>query len=101
MKRLIDKLCACWCILSSREYVIFTCNKFTSAKNSKCWVSIGIDEKLPNYNSKAGIPIPIRDGMKALFVLLVCNVSFYCFFRDMSDALAIIRTRPQCREAAP
>ena len=51
MKRLIDKLCACWCILSSREYVIFTCNKFTSAKNSKCWVSAGVDEKLPNYNT--------------------------------------------------
>ena len=46
------------------------------------------------------MPIPYRGGMKALFVLLVCNVSFYCFFRDMSDALAIIRTRPQCREAA-
>ena len=53
------------------------------------------------YISKAGMPIPYRGGMKALFVLLVCNVSFYCFLRDMSDALAIIRTRPQCREAAP
>lgn len=52
-------------------------------------------------DGKAGMPIPYRGGMKALFVLLVCNVSFYCFFRDMSDALAIIRTRPQCREAAP
>lgn len=31
MKRLIDKLCACWCILSSREYVIFTCNKLDKA----------------------------------------------------------------------
>ena len=51
--------------------------------------------------SKAGMPITYRGGMKALFVLLVCNVSFYCFFRDMSDALAIIRTRPQCRESAP
>ena len=55
----------------------------------------------PPYKSKAGMPIPYRGGMKALFVLLVCNVSFYCFFRDMSDALAIIITRPQCREAAP
>ena len=53
------------------------------------------------YESKAGMPIPYRGGMKALFIPLVCNVSFYCFFRDMSDALAIIRTRPQCREAAP
>ena len=52
-------------------------------------------------DGKAGMPTPYRGGMKALFVLLVCNVSFYCFFRDMSDALAIIRTRPQCREAAP
>ena len=57
--------------------------------------------KLDGYESKAGMPIPYRGGMKALFILLVCNVSFYCFFRDMSDALAIIRTRPQCREAAP
>ena len=56
---------------------------------------------MDDYISKAGMPIPYRGGMKALFVLLVCNVSFYCFFRDMSDALAIIRTRPQCREAAP
>ena len=59
------------------------------------------DDTLRDYESKAGMPIPYRGGMKALFVLLVCNVSFYCFFRDMSDALAIIRTRPQCREAAP
>ena len=58
-------------------------------------------DQVHDYDSKAGMPIPYRGGMKALFVLLVCNVSFYCFFRDMSDALAIIRTRPQCREAAP
>ena len=30
------------------------------------------------YRSKAGMPIPYRGGMKALFVLLVCNVSFLC-----------------------
>lgn len=63
---------------------------------------IKLAEKIAlNYESKAGMPIPYRGGMKALFILLVCNVSFYCFFRDMSDTLAIIRTRPQCREAAP
>ena len=60
-----------------------------------------LEEDIKLRDGKAGMPIPYRGGMKALFVLLVCNVSFYCFFRDMSDALAIIRTRPQCREAAP
>ena len=50
MVRLIDKICAIWCIIVSKEYVIFTCNKFTKAKNSKCWASMGIWNKSNYYN---------------------------------------------------
>ena len=50
MLRLINKIGAIWCIITSREYMAFTCNKFDNAKNSKCWVSMGVDEKHPNSN---------------------------------------------------
>ena len=49
-------------------------------------------DKICDLRSKAGMPIPYRDGMKASFSLLVSNIFFYCLFRDMPNALAIIRT---------
>lgn len=64
MKRLIDKLCACWCILSSREYVIFTCNNLDKAQDIGCWVSIGVDEKYRNCNEFLDITKEYIDTLK-------------------------------------
>lgn len=48
MKKFFDKFGAIWCILTSREYIVFSCNDFMNTKSGKCWVSYGIHEKIDN-----------------------------------------------------
>lgn len=45
MKKFFDKFGAIWHILTSKEYVVFSCNKFDDFESAKCWVSYGIYEK--------------------------------------------------------
>lgn len=45
MKKFFDKFGAIWQILTSKEYVVFTINKFDDYKSAKCWISYGIYDK--------------------------------------------------------
>lgn len=51
MKKLIDKLGAIWCIITSKEYIVFSCDDFSNAETGKCWVSYNIQDKT-NDNKK-------------------------------------------------
>ena len=45
MKKLIDKLCAIWVILTCNEFIVFTAKTLDNPKGVKCWCSVGIENK--------------------------------------------------------
>ena len=68
MKKLFDKFGAIWCILTRKEYIVFSCDDFTDSNSGKCWVSYGIEDKINNNKkvfleaSKEYIELLIKNG---------------------------------------